>query len=87
MKRAARKRQSHKSNRGVGLSMTHSLQSGVQSGLQPVIVRSVAFAIIAGTVMAAWFITPIPIAVSLTLLAVVRVGIFVRELRKQSMID
>ena len=33
MKRAARKRQSHKSTRGVGLSMTHSLQSGVQSGI------------------------------------------------------
>jgi hypothetical protein len=51
--------------------------------IPPKVMRTVAYGIIATSVILSWFITPTPVAVGITLLALIRVGIAVREERNQ----
>ena len=51
--------------------------------LSPKIRRNIAYVMIGGAVLASYFLTPIPVAVGLTILAVIRFWIVRREEKKE----
>jgi hypothetical protein len=52
--------------------------------IPPAVLQKIAFCIIGTAVVLSWFMTPIPIAVGFTIVAVIRVGVAVREARKEA---
>jgi hypothetical protein len=46
--------------------------------------QRIAYCIIATAVVLSWFMTPIPVAVGFTIVAVIRVGVAVREARREA---
>ena len=51
--------------------------------MPPHVTRRVAYVIIGISVLLSWLVTPLPVAIGLTILAVVRLGLVFREERKE----
>ena len=52
--------------------------------MPPAVLQTIAYCVIATAVVLSWFMTPIPVAVGFTILAVSRIGIAVREARREA---
>jgi hypothetical protein len=55
-----------------------------QNRASPIVLQAIAYTIIVTAVVLSWIMTPVPVAAGFTILAVVRVGIAIREARREA---
>jgi hypothetical protein len=82
LKKQSQQRSSKHTDVGKRTTDTHTKWERFR--VPPAILQTIAYCIIAIAVVLSWFMTPIPVAVGFTILAVIRIGIAVREARREA---
>ena len=80
---AIRKRTGSRPSSGRLAKSAEATSRSSRREIPPHITRAVAYIVIGIAVLGGWLITPVPVAIALTILAVIRIWIYQREVKRE----